>query len=245
MVQIKALVALALAAITTALPEPVEPADVPNDGITTFAAADRYIFYKGNGSPAAGWPTKDDWLTFAELWEKNQPILKQSCGWNGWDANDSPEEIANIKKSIQSVASDTGVDQRFVLAIVLQESNGCVRVPTTDNGVRNPGLMQSHNGDGTCVGVNPCPAAKIQQMIVDGTAGTSHGDGLKQTLAQAVDHLGNGKNARAYYGAARIYNSGKIDWNNLNDGLGATPCYSCDVANRLTGWVLADRLCNL
>lgn len=31
----------------------------------------------------------------------------------------------------------------------MQESGGCVRAPTTNWGVRNPGLMQDHNGVGT------------------------------------------------------------------------------------------------
>jgi hypothetical protein len=36
----------------------------------------------------------------------------------------------------------TGVDHRFVLAVLMQESHGCVRVNVTSGGVRNPGLMQ-------------------------------------------------------------------------------------------------------
>ena len=47
----------------------------------------------------------------------------------------------------------------------MQESKGCVRAPTTNNGVRNPGLMQSHNGRGTCNEggnvKNPCPASEV------------------------------------------------------------------------------------
>ncbi|TWU70910.1 hypothetical protein ED733_000060 [Metarhizium rileyi] len=121
------------------------------------------------------------------------------------------------------------------------ESNGCVRVPTTNNGVRNPGLMQSHNGSGSCAGVNPCPAGTITQMIRDGVAGTSSGDGLRQTLARTKDVVGD--NSRAVYAAARMYNSGSVDYNNLNNGLGSTPCYASDVANRLTGWTLAPRQC--
>lgn len=51
-------------------------------------------------------------------------------------------------------------------------------------------------------------------MINDGVAGTSSGDGLKQTLAQAP-----GTTAAQYFGAARIYNSGSIAANgNLDDG---------------------------
>ena len=69
------------------------------------------------------------------------------------------------------------VDNRFVLAIIMQESGGCVRAPTSNFGVRNPGLMQDHDGQGTCNPVpnhpekalNPCPQSQINQMIKDGS----------------------------------------------------------------------------
>ncbi|KAJ5621122.1 hypothetical protein N7510_005106 [Penicillium lagena] len=135
-------------------------------------------------------------------------VIKGSCGTWGKPL-DSDTEITDLKDSIEQVAGQTGVDSRFILAIVLQESNGCVRVPTTDNGVTNPGLMQSHDGSGSCNNgntvLNPCPKSQIYQMIYDGTAGTSSGDGLKQCLAQAT-----GSGATQYYQAARIYNSGSL-----------------------------------
>jgi hypothetical protein len=127
---------------------------------------------------------------------------------------------------------------------MMQESKGCVRAPTTNNGVRNPGLMQSHNGSGACAGVNPCPNSQITQMIKDGVAGTSSGDGLKQTLAKARAAISD-TGSRSYYAAARMYNSGSVNYNNLNDGLGSTACYATDVANRLTGWTLAATQCHL
>lgn len=65
----------------------------------------------------------------------------------------------------------------------MQESKGCVRVRTTSSpgaAVRNPGLMQSHNGPGSCSDQTSCPPSAIEQMIRDGAAGTPSGDGLKQ-----------------------------------------------------------------
>lgn len=51
--------------------------------------------------------------------------------------------------------------------------------------------------------------------------------------------------SRAFYMAARLYNSGEIDGSmNLEAGI-ATHCYSSDIANRLTGWVLAEHRCYL
>jgi hypothetical protein len=171
--------------------------------------------------------------------------MQQSCSQFG-QANDNSAEISAISDGIEAVAAATGVDHRFILAIIMQESGGCVRVPTTNFGVRNPGLMQDHNGDGTCnsditgVSQNPCPSSAILQMITDGTAGTSDGDGL----AQCINQSGLGSDAD-FYRAARIYNSGSIaSSDQLQDGV-ATHCYASDVANRLTGWVFAPHGCNL
>lgn len=113
----------------------------------------------------------------------------------------------------------------------MQESGGCLRVPTTSNGVENPGLMQSHGG----ASFNPKKAREsIFRMVQDGTQGTDSGDGLTQAINDSGD----------VYSASRIYNSGSIaDSGNLSDGNGATPCYVSDIANRLTGWVSADSTC--
>ena len=157
---------------------------------------------------------------------------------------DSDSEVNDLYNAIQSTASATNLDHRYILAIVMQESGGCVRVPTTNYGVRNPGLMQDHNGAGTCndggVVQTPCPKSEIFQMVRDGSAGTAAGDGL----AQCVNNSKAG-DVSAFYKAARIYNSGSIAASgNLGAGI-ATHCYASDVANRLTGWVSAPHGCTL
>jgi hypothetical protein len=51
--------------------------------------------------------------------------------------------------------------------------------------------------------------------------------------------------SRAFYIAARLYNSGSVaSSGDLGGGI-ATHCYSSDIANRLTGWVSADHKCYL
>lgn len=202
---------------------------------------DSYKFYRGDGSTAAGWPAQSAWGSYSSLWNANLNAIQNSCGWNGWGANNSPTEINGLTSAIQQVAGETGVDARFILTVVMQESKGCVRVPTTNNGVVNPGLMQSHNGKGSCWNVNPCPQSQIVQMIRDGTTGTSSGAGIKGNLATTTAVVGN--NARAYYAAARLYNSGSVDYGNLNNGFTSTACYASDVANRFTGWILAPSTC--
>lgn len=171
--------------------------------------------------------------------------MLESCE-NNWDvANDSGDEIADLKAAILDIGTAQDVDPRFILAIVMQESNGCVRVVTTSWSVTNPGLMQSHDGNGTCnddgTVQDPCPQAEIYQMIEDGTAGTSSGDGLVQCLAET-----DVTDVSKYYRAARIYNGGIGGYNADNLGSGCcTLCYSSDVANRLTGWSTGTSGCTL
>ncbi|KAJ6085844.1 hypothetical protein N7486_010125 [Penicillium sp. IBT 16267x] len=199
--------------------------------------------FGGDGLVADGWPSISEWIsTFDDMFESNLPVMSASCAQFGV-ADNSDDENANLKQAIQAVATSSGVDPRFILAIVMQESNGCVRVQTTDNGVVNPGLMQSHDGTGSCnkdgTVQNPCPYSEIHQMIVDGVEGTSAGDGLQQILAQE-----GGSSATDYYKAARVYNSGSVASDgNLGQG-GATACYASDVANRLLGWSSGTSSCD-
>ncbi|KAL4928112.1 LysM peptidoglycan-binding domain-containing protein [Aspergillus undulatus] len=200
-----------------------------------------YNVLGGTGKVAEGWPDHSNWWpSFDEMLEANKDTMRQSC--DQWGVpNTTDDEINDISDAIQEVSQSSGVDARFILAIVVQESNGCVRAPTTDNGVTNPGLMQSHNGKGSCNNgevLTPCPKEQIKQMIIDGTVGTSDGDGLKGCLEQA-----GGDDVTAYYTAARIYNSGSVAASgNLGQGI-ATHCYSSDVANRLTGWATGPSSC--
>lgn len=206
-------------------------------------SADIYQTYTGNGD-SPPWPSMDSWVsTFDTMFTNNIAIMNTSC--TQWGApNNSPQETQDIQNGVQQIANETNVDSRFILAIMLQESLGCVRAPTTNGGVTNPGLMQSHDGSGSCNNneniQTPCPDDEIIQMIHDGVAGTSSGNGLVQCLAQAGT-----SDVSKYYKAARIYNSGSIAASgDLGTGV-ATHCYASDIANRLTGWVLAEHTCTL
>ena len=199
----------------------------------TKRSSDTYTFYQGTGDTPP-WPAQSSWVgTFEEMFSYNQGILQNSCTQFNVP-NNSEQEIADISSGIQTVSGQTGVDPRFILAIMLQESNGCVRAPTTNGGVINPGLFQDHDGSASCnnggVVTNPCPADTITAMISQGVAGTSSGAGLVQCISQAAT-----SGATQYYIAARIYNSGSVAaGGNLGEGV-ATHCYSSDIANRLTG----------
>lgn len=178
---------LALAAAASALPTsaPGTSQLTERDG----AFRDAYVMHWGDGSVGQGWTRGEDWASWDSLWNYNSGKMKQTCGWNGMGADNSNQEIADVKKAIIKYADQSLLDKRFILAIVMQESKGCVRAGTTSSpgaNIRNPGLMQSHNGSGSCAGVNPCPYSQIDQMIKDGVLGTSSGDGLRQTLTKAI-----------------------------------------------------------
>ena len=229
---------------------------------------DVYRAYYGNGSTGDGWPAQTAWVSFDYMyvmhvksyavsalrsypsrWHYNVPNMKMACAqWGVPD--DSDEELACMKTSIQQVARSTEMDPRFILAIILQESTGCVRVITTANAHPNPGLMQSFNGKGTCntntaslgiPGVNgtgivrtPCPGNQIYQMILDGTNGTEWGGGLRQDYQSQ-----RRTDVSGVYRTARLYNGGSLQADGNLIGPCCLPSYASDIANRLMGWVNA------
>jgi hypothetical protein len=103
-----------------------------------------------------------------------------------------------------------------------------VYVGCTNNGVQNCGLMQAYAGS---VSFDPNnPQGSITQMIIDGTQGTAQGGGLVQWFNNENVGANTGGNP---YNVLRGYNSGSINFNDLNDPQGATASYVSDVANRL------------
>ncbi|KYG46431.1 hypothetical protein M433DRAFT_65173, partial [Acidomyces richmondensis BFW] len=199
-----------------------------------------------------GWPSKSNWETFDDMWYRyrnsNYENMAGSCSWMSV-ADDSSTELSELKSAIKNVSLTYSVDPRFTLSIFLEEIRGCVRVWSTDNGVYNPGLMQSCDGSGTCNnGVdengdvqNPCTNCEIREMIIDGVDGTDGGSCA--LLVQDLQQL-EATDVSMYYKVARLYNSGTIDPYNLDNGEGSNSCYACDIANRLTGWVNAVPCCN-
>jgi hypothetical protein len=185
------------------------------------------------------------------MWTINQHIISRSCNAIYNTPNLSPPEIQSLYYAIQTVAHTSRVDHRFILAVIMQETKGCVRASTSvspDGTVRNPGIMQDHDGTHTCNNNSgkvqtPCPDEQILGMITDGVAGTEKGSGLAGAITSSNDD--GVEFAQAYYRGARYYNSGVIDSSgNLEEGT-ATHCYASDIANRLVGWVDARSECTL
>jgi flagellin-like hook-associated protein FlgL len=167
-------------------------------------------------------------------------MIQKSCGQFSVPENDA-DEIKAIKDGLVSVSKTSQVDSRYLLAIMMQESKGCVRAPTTNYGVRNPGLFQDFNGEASCndgTVITPCPPATITKMIEEGA-----GVGMEVGLSIGIAATGV-SDVSKYYKAARIYNSGSVDSSgNLGAGV-ATHCYVSDIANRLLGWVDGGSSCS-
>ena len=149
-------------------------------------------------------------------WNANLDVLKSdTCTTVFSVPPNSDVENGYFKNAIITASKDTGIDPRFILAVAMQESNGCVHVHSTvsnDGSTRNPGLMQDHDGDHTCNLAKDtnkeriatiktafpeviwntqnmlanCPEIMVTGMVMDGVKGTKAGDGLQQTLRQAM-----------------------------------------------------------
>ncbi|MCJ1445863.1 MAG: PH domain leucine-rich repeat-containing protein phosphatase 2 [Stictis urceolatum] len=162
------------------------------------------------------YPHEDKWVSFDTMWNLNSKVCDGP-------QNDGKGDL--IKQDIQKVAGESGIDARVILAVILQESTCLLGVASTNGGVNNPGIMQSHNGvsfDGS--------DSSILQMIKDGVQGTGGdgGDGIMQYIKQY-----------GLYTGLRAYNSGPNGINKSNlEALPAgtgTASYCNDIANRLTG----------
>ncbi|KAF1967652.1 hypothetical protein BU23DRAFT_435365, partial [Bimuria novae-zelandiae CBS 107.79] len=190
-----------------------------------------YRVFSRDGSVEQGWPAVSEWLSFDELWNLNIDVLSSSCAPT-YGANNSPLENDAIKVSIPEAANYANVPPGLLFSMMMQESDGCVRVGSTAAAVTNPGLMQSNNGEGNCVGLEPCPPEMIRRMLMDGA-----GQNREYGLRQAVDLYSDAPSPAKFFRAARAYNAGPLGVvpGHLEQG-GATRCYASDIANRLLGW---------
>ena len=243
-------------------PGPPPPPSSPSQVIEQFAiknfnvddgsakAQNQYSFYQGDGSQAGGWPAHDQWISFNALWDSVLPYIGKECVGSGATPN-TDEENQQVREAILTISAQAQIDPRFVLAVAMQESTGCVRVQSTANAVSNPGIMQSYMGKGTCNSggtvQSPCPESQIQLMIQEGVSGGEVNLVAGLNRANSIANLGKAELAQAYYRSARMYNSGPNSFSLGADlgQVGATECYVCDIANRLMGWTTDTRKCTL
>ncbi|KAH3147357.1 hypothetical protein KXW18_005344 [Aspergillus fumigatus] len=181
-----------------------------SSSLTSGAAGyqDPEYYYCFRGS-AANFPPIQNWMGFTAMFDLNQQTSMALV-------ESGPIQGA-IWNAIVEVSAAAKVDPRLILAVVMQESSGNVYVGCTNNGVQNCGLMQAYAGS---VSFNPNdPQGSITQMIIDGTQGTAQGGGLVQWFNNENVGANTGGNP---YNVLRGYNSGSINFNDLDDSQGAT-----------------------
>lgn len=72
------------------------------------------VTYQCFGPTTDKFPAIDKWLNFNQLWQANEPEILGSNGGN--------EEYSNfIKEAIEKISLETLVDERLILAVVMQE----------------------------------------------------------------------------------------------------------------------------
>lgn len=178
------------------------------------------VHYSG---PSSNFPGPDKWVSWETMSAHNAQVMNTT--------GNSAQETQWVLDAVVTVSGEQNIDRRCILAVIMQESHGQVRVistPSPGAGVNNTGIMQAHNGASFNEGD---PQGSILRMVRDGAGGVpgpTGGDGYRQLL----DRYNND-----FYVAARGYNSGDlgINFQDLSSGGGATNSYCSDLANRLCG----------
>ncbi|PVH93081.1 carbohydrate-binding module family 50 protein [Periconia macrospinosa] len=141
------------------------------------AAAQRYQVFQGDGSLTQGWPDRSKWLSYEDLWTRNLYVLNSSCSPT-YGVDNSPNELQAIKESLPEAAEYAGVPPSLFLVMMMQESDGCVRVGTTANEPEKYyraaraynagpyGVIQTHLEQG---GATRCYASDIANQLLGWT----------------------------------------------------------------------------
>ena len=77
------------------------------------APSDPTAVYSCVGPKAEDFPGKDEWLNFTQLWNINEPVIET--------ANEGNEYNEYLKTAILEVASESKIDARLILSIIMQE----------------------------------------------------------------------------------------------------------------------------
>ncbi|KAK1243116.1 hypothetical protein MKX07_003744 [Trichoderma sp. CBMAI-0711] len=168
--------------------------------------------------PWQNFPSMSQWLPWTEVFGRyEQSMVNAGSTW---------DDVGRINVAISNAAATIGVDERVILAIILQESSGYVGVPCT--GGDDCGLMQCE-GCPSFQGQNGLPQEDTSAMI---NGGTQHFKGN-------LEDWGNQWAESSIYPALREYNSGSVNSGDLSTAAGGfgVPCYVSDVARRMLGEV--------
>ncbi|KAL7787063.1 hypothetical protein V8C37DRAFT_274646 [Trichoderma ceciliae] len=168
--------------------------------------------------PYQNFPPMSSWLPWTDVFGRyEQSMVNAGSTW---------DDVGRINVAISAAAANIGVDERVILAIILQESSGYVGVQCT--GGNDCGLMQCQ-GCPSFQGRNGLAQSDTSSMI---NGGTQHFKGN-------LEDFGNLWDISSIYPALREYNSGSVNSGDLSTSAGGfgVPCYVSDVARRMMGQV--------
>ena len=76
-----------------------------------------------------GWMGSFPVLTFHSRWESNEMMINVSCDALGYSGVPNPgrEELDGILDAISAESKDSGLDQRFILAVMVSSEFPCPR----------------------------------------------------------------------------------------------------------------------
>lgn len=193
------------------------------------APADPASVYTCVGPNMYDYPKKSEWISFEDMWTINAPQIKKK--------NQVGDYNQHIKAAIEDISTKSKIDARLILALIMQESWGEVKVGCTP-GVAACGLMQFIGGSGFQASD---PAGSIHQMISDAVYGVQGKPGFLHRFRGGSPDLS--WTDSVYWGnpyaAVRQYNGGLITSPELNvpqEGNEITQTYANDIASRLLGW---------
>ncbi|APA09917.1 hypothetical protein SS1G_05827 [Sclerotinia sclerotiorum 1980 UF-70] len=114
---------------------------------TAGSLVGRYVPYQRFTGDGSHWSSMSAWTSFDTMWDNSQAFMTTSCTQFGGTANNSPAEIADIKYAISSISGSSGIDPRFILAIIMQESGASIIAGMIRDGSTGT-LGQPGGGDG-------------------------------------------------------------------------------------------------
>lgn len=201
-----------------------------SDSSNSTIPSDPTSFYHCAGPSISAYPPQDQWLSWPDLWTINAPVITKA---NGGDTY-----TTQIQSAVTSVAAQSKIDARLILAIIMQESSGNLNVPCSGPTNQDCGLMQIRGGSTYASSKN------ITLMVEEGVFGTSHPSPGYLDYFNAdpslswIDFAAAGVGAGDPYAAAHVYNVGGLSSSDLTQapGWGGPNAYANDVVSRLMGW---------
>ncbi|EME87912.1 uncharacterized protein MYCFIDRAFT_209650 [Pseudocercospora fijiensis CIRAD86] len=175
------------------------------------------------------YPPPKLWLSFSELWNINRERILTSNGGNTYLQH-------HIQQAILKVSTESNIDARLILGLVMGESRGKASSPCVGGNVSRCGMLHALNGSSLDESES---SHSVERMVREGISGSpEHGLGYAQ-LVQGKPPVAN-VTPGCPFSAARAYHSGAVreDANELErDGHDVEDAgFVNDFANRLLGW---------